>query len=359
MALMWMEGFETFGTTTGAAGSAAVAAGMARKYGDLGGVSSHAHNLTDPELAPGRNGGYSLRGKSVLGTQVFSRSVGTGNTPTNDTWIVGMAAKFPSFPDDVKILRIGRDYGNFSLQLSSTGQIAAVAGYSTVLAETPAPVLSTDTWHYVEVKVVIHSTAGSYEIRVDGVTVLSDTGVNTRGNGADSEIVQFHFEVVDQQFDDIYICNIDGTKNNDFLGRVVIEGIFPNADGDSGDWTPSSGTDHSAMVSDNPADDDTSYVQSSTQDAEDLYAYTDLSTITTETILGVMVNTDVRMNEFPGNLDIKQPVKSGTTTADGDAANIDINTYEHVHRIVEDDPATAAAWTGSGVNNAQFGIKVG
>lgn len=358
MSLRWMEGFETFGTTTGSAGSADVAAGMLRKYGDLKGVSSTAFQLTDPELATGRNGGYSLRVKSSS-WQNFSHSLGSGSTPTNDTWIIGMAVKFPSFPDDEMILVVGRNWGNFNLRLSSTGQIAAGAGYSTILGQTTDPALSTDNWHYIEVKVVVHDTAGSYEIRVDGVTVLSDTNVDTRGGDEDSEIVQFKPQVVDQELDDIYICDTDGTTNNDFLGRVVIEGILPSGDGDASDWTPASGTDNHAMVDDTPTDDDTSYVENNTQGDEDLYDYADLSTITTEPILGLQVNTDVRMNEFPGDFDLYQTVKSGSTASDGEATNIAMDDYEVAARVLETDPDTDSAWTASGVNGSQFGIKVG
>jgi len=332
MSLRWMEGFETFGTTTGSAGSADVAAGMLRKYGDLKGVSSTAYQLTDPELATGRNGGYSLRAKSNS-WQNFSHSLGSGNMPTNDTWIIGMAVKFPSFPDDEMILIVGRNWGNFNLRLSSTGQIAAGAGYSTILGQTTDPALSTDNWHYIEVKVVVHDTAGSYEIRVDGVTVLNDTNVDTRGVDEDSEIVQFKPQVVNQELDDIYICDTDGTTNNDFLGRVVIEGIFPSADGDASDWTPASGTDNYAMVDDTPTDDDTSYVENNIQGDEDLYDYGNLSTITTEPILGLQVNTDVRMNEFPGDFDLFQPAKSGSTTSDGNVVNIAMDDYEVATRI--------------------------
>ena len=85
-------------------------------------------------------------------------SLGSGNTPTNDTWIIGMAVKLPSFPDDEMILIVGRDWGNFNLRLSDTGQIAAGAGYSTILGQTTDPVLTIDNWHYIEVKVVVHAS---------------------------------------------------------------------------------------------------------------------------------------------------------------------------------------------------------
>ena len=171
--------------------------------------------------------------------------------------------------------------------------------------------------------------------------------------------MQFKPQVVNQELDDIYICDTDGTTNNDLLGRVVIGGIFPSADGDASDWTPASGTDNSAMVDDIPTDDDTSYVENNIQGEEDLYDYADLSTITTEPILGLQVNTDVRMNEFPGDIDLYQTAKSGSTTSDGEAANIAMDDYEVTTRILETDPDTGSAWTTSGVNGAQFGIKVG
>ena len=199
---------------------------------------------------------------------------------------------------------------------------------------------------------------GSYEIRIDGQTVLSDSGVDTRGS-ANSRYVLFQLQHYYQCIDDIYICDTDGTSNNDFLGQVVIEGVLPSADGDSGDWTPASGTDNSAMVDDIPPDDDTSYVESNTEDAEDLYDYANLSTITTETIVGVQINTDVRINAFPGNIDLYQTVKSGGTTSDGQPTNIAMDEYEVATRILETDPNTSSAWTASGVNAAQFGVKVG
>ena len=151
----------------------------------------------------------------------------------------------------------------------------------------------------------------------------------------------------------------DGMINNTFLGQVVIESILPTSEGDSSDWTPAEGTDNAAMVDDIPPDDDTTYVQSNTEDAEDLYDYANLSTITTETILGLQINTDVRMNAFPGDLDLYQSVKSGSTTSDGAPKNIASDDYEVATRILETDPDTSSAWTTSGINATQFGIKVG
>ena len=274
-----------------------------------------------------------------------------------------MAVKFgSSFPSNKEIIVIGNadssPYYNFSIKVASDGKISACGGGNTLLATTANPVLATNTWHYLEAKVVCHDTTGSYEVRLDGQTILSGSSVDTRGTG-DSRYALFQLQNYYQCIDDIYICDTDGTINNDFLGRVVIEGILPNADGDSTDWTPASGSDNYAMVDDIPPDDDTSYVESGTEGDEDLYDYADLSTITMETILGLQINTDVRLNAVSGDIDLYQTVKSDSTSSDGAPTNIASDDYEVATRILETDPDTSSAWTVSGVNAAQFGIKVG
>jgi len=361
MALRLVEGFETFGTTIGSL----VQAGLDRRYGDFHGIGLSNYDAS-MQLATGRNGGYSVKASNSY-YQYFYYAVAADDVPTNDTWVIGAAVKFDSsFPEDPSsngaLIVLGHtsasySYWNFALKLLDDGYVAVYRG-NTQLAQTTAPVYKTDRWHYFEMKVVCHDTAGSYEVRVDGVTVLADSNVDT-WTGGDTRYVRFRMDEYNQYLDDIYICDTDGTVNNDFLGQVIVEAIFPSADGDSSDWTPASGTDNYAMVDDNPTDDDTSYVESGTQGDEDLYEYTDLSTITDEDIVGVVLKTEPRMTAFPGDLDLYQTVKSGTAASDGDAANIADDTYTSIQRVLETDPNTSSAWTASGVNGVQFGIKTG
>lgn len=358
MALRLAEGFETFGTTIGDT----VYDGLNRRYSNFHGIglSNYASSM---QLATGRNGGRSAVALNS-NYQYFYYAVAADDVPTDDTWIIGLAVKFDSsFPDNNSLVVLAHtspstSYWNFALKLLDDGKVAAYGAGNTHLATTVNAVYKKDRWHYFEVKVVCHDTAGSYEVRVDGVAVLSDSNVDTR-TGADTRFVRFRCDEYYQYLDDIYICDTDGTVNNNFLGQIMVEGIFPDADGDSSDWTPASGTDNYAMVDDNPTDNDTSFVESGTEGDEDLYGYTDLSTITDEDILGVVLKTEPRMTAFPGDLDIYQTVKSGTTASDGDATNIADDSYTSVQRVLEMDPDTSSAWTVSGVNGAQFGIKVG
>ena len=66
----------------------------------------------------------------------------------------------------------------------------------------------------------------------------------------------------------------DGSANNDFIGPAFIEGLLPTSDGNSSDWTPSSGIDNYALIDENPSDrDGTDSVSTITQDAKDTYGY--------------------------------------------------------------------------------------
>ena len=52
-------------------------------------------------------------------------------------------------------------------------------------------------------------------------------------------------------------------------------------------------------------------------------------------------------------------VKSGAAEDAGTGEVIASATYRCLRRISETDPATGVAWTVSGLNAAQFGVKVG
>ena len=66
MTLRWIEGFETYDTTTGST----IADQLSRKYGNFQGLTLYpVYNAAI--LAVGRNGGYSLQGGSSQYTTVF------------------------------------------------------------------------------------------------------------------------------------------------------------------------------------------------------------------------------------------------------------------------------------------------
>jgi hypothetical protein len=158
-------------------------------------------------------------------------------------------------------------------------------------------------------------------------------------------------------YDDLYLCDLSGSVNNDFLGPRQVEAVLPNGDTASKDWTPSSGTDHYAMVDEAGPDNDTTYIEANVAGYKDLFDYGALSRITSG-INGIQINSDVRCTDS-NQFNLLQVAKSGSTESDGTAVAVNSTSFKTKARILEQDPSTLAAWTASAVNAAQFGVKVG
>lgn len=229
----------------------------------------------------------------------------------------------------------------------------------TVLA-TSVQTLPTASFSYIELKATIHSSTGAYELRVNGVTWVSGTGANTQStaNATTNQILvgpaASLSASLSRYYDDLYICDTSGSTNNDFLGDCRVDTLLPNADGTYTDFTPNSGSNHYSRVAEG-APDTTTYVTSSTVDQKDTYAFQDLTAVT-GTIKGIQVN-NAALKDDAGARSIANVVRSGTTDAVGSTVALSTSQliYSSVH---ETDPNTSAAWTESGVNSMQAGVKV-
>jgi len=336
MALLWIDGFDTYGT------SGDPSAHLLRKYLSVTGGA--------PATVAGRLGGYAIRCSSNFWFE-------TPPLTTNATMIVGFAFKTDLQMSGTILYLYDEDQPGINLRMRSDGELQ-VYRYSTLLGTTSGKAVSLGTWYYIELKVVCNATTGSYELRINGVNVLSASSVNTK-NGTHSYHTSVYLanNLYSQPwyFDDYYICDGSGPANNDFLGSIKVTPIYPNGDTASKDFSRSAGVDNYALVDENPSNGDTDYVESSVSGNTDLYDYQDPSVGTA--IFGVQVNTDCRETDA-NHLSLKMPCKSGVTTDEGSAQLIGSASQVTLRRVLETDPNTGAAWTGAALNSAQFGIKV-
>jgi hypothetical protein len=210
-------------------------------------------------------------------------------------------------------------------------------------------------WYYFEFKVVNHQTAGSYELRVNDTTWLSDSGIDTQTVLGYHSVVEFRgpFSFVANNIDDVYICDGTGTRNNDFLGNVKVVAIRPDSAGDDTDWTPAAGANYAA-VDEVVLDEDTTYVETSGSGDQDLYNYEALSSV--GSIKGIQIITEVRVTDAT-SYDLNAVIKSNTTEDDGDPETITSTSYVTHIRLEETDPDTSDTWQAAAVNACQFGIK--
>ncbi len=107
-------------------------------------------------------------------------------------------------------------------------------------------------------------------------------------------------------------------------------------------------------VSENPPDDNNSYVTDATVSDQDRYTF---PAIAASQVFAVVVNMRAEKDDAAVRT-IRAVTKSGATTADnGSDFALTQNSYADFQGIFETDPNTSAAWTQAGVNAAEFGVK--
>ena len=303
------------------------------------------------------NGRRSSAALLASGTNLYTK-----NFDAQGTWIVGFSIKTTNAPTEVgcRLLQI-RDAGTeqISLRFDASGHYQ-ITRNGTVLGTSVATLVG-GVETYVEVKVVISDASGTYEVRVNGSSILSGSSADTKNTAnatADSVQIGFTGSITPgvSYLDDIYICDGTGSSpHNTFLGDCRVDAYLPNADGSNSDFTCSTGSTHNTLVDENPANDDTDYVQSSTVNHRDSYGFTDMSH-TPATIYGVQANLTAKKDDA-GARTIAAMCKSSSTTSDGSTQSLSTS-YTQFREMWATDPNTSAAWTKTNLNAAEFGIKV-
>jgi hypothetical protein len=256
------------------------------------------------------------------------------------------------------------------LQFNGSGKIEVRRGDATLLG-TGSTALSSVALQYIEFQWVISNTVGTAEVRLNGATVeVALSGIDTQ-NGAtadwDSVVLLGPDAFLNgnvTSWDDVYLLdNVDsgvsGVPNNAFLGDTKIETLFPQADsvaaGSNAGFTPSTGTDHGALVDEATPNDDTDYNSGTATSQKDTYHYPSLS-FTPTTIFGVMPCPRVKKTDA-GARSVKALIRSGGTDYQG-AEKALSTSYLYYPTVFESDPADSNAWTPTDVANMESGLEV-
>lgn len=281
-------------------------------------------------------------------------------TLSDDTIIIGTAMYVSAFdPENWPIKILDGATTQITLQVDTGGYIK-VKRNATLIGASAAGVITSTEWFYLEIKVKFHTTVGTVDIRVNGVNVLSLTDVNTDESDSAScttlRIAGGYDNVGSTLFDDLYVCNTLGAVNNDFLGDVRIATLYPTSDGNSSDFTPSTGTDHYALVDEPQLVGDTDHNESGTVGHKDLYGMTTYDG--SDTILGVQVVAAVK-NTDAGTMAVRPLSRSGATPADNEGDDFILSqTMKGAMQIWEQEPTDTVAWDASKINAAEFGLKI-
>jgi hypothetical protein len=276
--------------------------------------------------------------------------------PASGGFLIGFALKNTAAGWGARDLLQVREGGTVHLTIYSDGAgHLAVTRNGTVLA-TGATVLSLNSFHYIEFKGVIHDSAGSYTLRINEAVELSASGIDTRNAGATGQWDRLYLGAASAGYavDDLYVCDLSGASHNDFLGAVKVETLLPESgNGANVGLTPSTGTDHGALVDENPPNT-TDYNGSATVGAKDTYTYPSLTLA--GAVLAVQTNLYAAKSDA-GTRTVCAVVRTGGTDYDG--ANVSPGTtFGYFPEVRPVNPATSAAWTIAEVNALEAGMKV-
>lgn len=282
------------------------------------------------------------------------------------TWIVGMALMVNNMSATAPILLFyNTSLAGYQITLRQTSlfTIAARLGdYNGTVIGTGTKELKNGIYNYIECKLTIDNTVGSLQVKVNGVTDINLSGIDTQAQStatADRIYIGnvLSFVYPDHYMDDIYIC--DGTGSapfNDFLGDIRVSSLLPNGNGNSSQFVGSDGnsTDNYLLVDDVGAASATDYVGSANVGDKDTYAMANLPSAsgTVHAVKPVMVATKTDA----GARSIASVVRlSGTEV---DSANFPLTaSYEFFTDIRQTKPG-GGSWDVTSVNSMEAGLKV-
>lgn len=298
-------------------------------------------------------GGSGLQIAYSTGSRIAERAIGA----SKQSLILGCAWRFTGI--------LGSNNGIFGFRDLATLQIDVRFNFSTRLLSitrngtvlaTGTTQLTLNVWYYLQFKVVIDPTVGSYDLKIDGVSELTASGVNTRAS-ANSSADHYFFGSINaatgagdvSQFDDFYL--VDGAVGT-YLGDVRVDSVFPSGAGSSTQWTPSAGSNFQCVDEASP-NDDTDFVSDGTVGHKDYYAHTALSG--TASVFGVGAfyrhrKDDAGSRQTRANLKLSGTTSTGTTRTESTSY---VSDFDHF----EDKPG-GTGWTISDVNSTEIGIEV-
>jgi hypothetical protein len=208
---------------------------------------------------------------------------------------------------------------------------------------------------------------GIIEVRVNGITVISESGIVNRESiqktygGIALHAGSGVAHGVTTDIDDFYVWDDSGSWNNSFLGdkRALLKA--PDADTNVSDFDPISGDLGYLMLNEDSPDDDTAYVFA---DSAILPGSPPLGSSEFELqniqsgashIAGISVFTRAKKTDS-SDVEIFTSVISHVNAVSGSPHNLG-ETYEYHMDLYEYDPFTIANFTRDGFNLALFSIN--
>jgi hypothetical protein len=251
-----------------------------------------------------------------------------------------------------------------TLRVESDGSLALRRGdhTGTIVGQSDAGVIAVNTWYFIEMKVEIGNSA-DFSVRVGGQEVINETGKDTQNQSVAtvSRYIFYNSNNEHVRYDDMYIIVPGGAYNNDFLGDVRIDTLYPTGAGFHSDFVPSTGSTNWNLV-DDPSTSTSDFVTANEIDDIDTYEVGSLDPLVTDQIKAVAAVTYAR-KPSGGTAVYKGAVRYGgqdytKRCADPTRGFLGAS-WRRSHTIWERRPWDGDPWTQDNIAACEFGQSMG
>lgn len=211
--------------------------------------------VADPD---GISSGFVIRQNSFAAAQGELRYVLPSLSNTTGVAIRVWMNRLPVATNDRPSIVDFRNAANGTMEalvVETTGRLS-FAGLTTA-----NPVITANGWYHIEISYTTNGV-GAFELRVEGVAVLSSADLLYSGHSQTYQLGQHYFgnnfSTTVIYYKDYVVWNETGTYNNNFLGSVLVAGLSVTSDA-ALNWTPSSGATGYEIL-DNVPPVDTTYI---------------------------------------------------------------------------------------------------
>jgi hypothetical protein len=297
-------------------------------------------------------------GSTALLFRISSDFVGV-TLDAQPTWVVGFGLYLLS-TETAELMRFVDSEGTVqaAISISNDGTVrlyrGTVSGGTLLATSTNSlPILS---WNFIEAKLTIADSGGTFEVRVNESVWVTFTGDTKQSTTQSTAVrIQIWGRGSDNAIDDLYICDGTGSTNNNYLGDVRVDTVRPIGAGNYAELSRQGSASNWDNVDDTIIDSDSSYNFSNTVGQRDTLDCGNLPSIT-GSIFGVQLNIAARKDDA-GSRTLRSLTRVSSTDYEGASQNVGTD-YRVYRQILEQNPNTAAAWTESQINTAEFGYKV-
>lgn len=349
MALLWMDGFDHYGT--GSVGEANAQDGVWAQLVACSIVNTRS-----------RTGSCSLRANGTLAGLGARRVFPGGTKPIVGIGYALWMDDLPTSDNSQQIFSVhnAANEARVSIGMDTTGRATLHLGQinSVPVFTTEAPVFVTGAWQFLEAR---FDTAGSVEFRINGVTVINESGLTLPNTGAFAQVVIGPRSFVGSGhqpmwIDDIFCWDTAGSYNNDFIGDRRVRTVFPDGDESPQEWTPVGAAMGYECIDDAVPDDDSTYLLAEPLDSTS----PPMPTVSRfamgaipEEVAGISaVQTYVRSRKTEaGDCNIQVGLVSGGQEAVGADRPI-TSVWTYWMDVFEVDPNTGAPWTQAALDAA-------